>query len=57
MNELPNTVGDQSAFWARQRSLPHGPERPEQDTRPIPLWKIVSTFALVAGLAAVALSI
>ena len=50
MNEFPNTVGDEAAFWAQQRSLPHGAERPDDGERRWPL-SVAVPVVMIAGAA------
>lgn len=51
MNESPNTVGDQSAFWQRQRELTQGRIEDHPDVKPNRInWLIWP--ALVIGLVA-----
>jgi hypothetical protein len=45
MTELPNTVGDQSAFWQRQRELIQGRIEP---ATPIPVRTFSRTWHWVA---------
>ncbi len=57
MNELPNTVGQEAAFWERQRTLPHGAERPEEPVKRMPAWLIVCIYVAAAVAFVTAISI